>query len=89
MTKEEFTKRYGLVGKTIKARLKSGNNDRYNWNGTEVPIKILGEYPTFLAGMVLPHKNPKGWGMSTPYRITIHKHDIYSGEMIINGGAVT
>ena len=31
---------------------------------------------------------PGGWGESTPYRITIHKHDIYSGEMIINGGAI-
>ena len=88
MTKEESTRRFNLTGQTIKAKLKAGHSDRYPWNGMEVPVKITGEYPTFLVGTVLPHRNPKGWGMSTPYGITIHKHDIYSGEMIINGGAI-
>ena len=88
MTKAEFTKEYGLTGQTVKVKLKAGTSDRYPWNGMEVPVKIVSEYPCFLLGLVLPHRNPKGWGMSAPYQITIHKHDIFIGEMIINGGAV-
>ena len=88
LTIEQLTKTYGLTGTTVKVKLKAGNSDAYPWQGLEVPVKIIGEYPYFLLGLVLPHRAPNGWGESTPYRITLHKHDIYSGEMIINGGAI-
>ena len=79
-------KHYGLMGKTIKARHKQKGTDAYPWNGIAVPIKITREYPTFLIGVVLPHKAPMGIGSSLPYRISIHKHDIQLGTIIIEGG---
>lgn len=79
---------YGLAGQTVKARIKKGNSDVYPWDGMEVPVRIDREYPTYLLGTVLSHRNPKGFGPSHEYPITIDKFDIYTGEMIINGGAV-
>ena len=35
-----------------------------------------------------PHRHPGGFGISQPYRVTINKHDIFTGEMIINGGTI-
>ena len=81
-------KNYRLTGFTVDVKLKAGTSDAYPWMGATVPVKIIKEYPTFLAGIVLPHKNPRGWDTSHPYPITIDKHDVATGIMIINGGAI-
>lgn len=81
-------KQYGLTGKTVKVKLKKGNSDTYSWQDTAVPVLIEREYDRFLVGLVLPHYAPKSLGLSRPYRITINKHDIQTGEMIINGGSI-
>ena len=77
---------YGLTGKTVKAKHKHGDTDAYPWNGIAVPVLITHEYPTFLVGRVLPHQSPKGYKPSRPYNVTIHKHDIQIGVIIIEGG---
>jgi hypothetical protein len=79
---------YGLTGKTVTAELKNGSSDRYPWQGKAVPVLITGEYQKFLIGEVLPHRSPNGFGLSHPYPVTICKHDIQIGEMILNGGAI-
>ena len=79
---------YGLTGKTVKAKFKGGDSDAYPWQGMAVPVLITGEYDNFLVGEVLPHYAPHGFGLSHPYPITICKHDIEIGEMIINGGTI-
>lgn len=81
-------KHYGLIGETIKVKFKKGDSDAYPWQGMTVPVRIIGEYDAFLVGEVLPHLAPNGFGLSHPYTITIDKHDIQIGEMIINGGKV-
>ena len=81
-------KSYGLIGETIKVQFKKGNSDRYPWQGKAVPVLITGEYENFLVGTVLPHYAPHGFGLSVPYPITINKHDIQIGEMILNGGTI-
>ncbi len=83
-----MNKCYGLIGETIKVRFKRGNSDAYPWQGQEVPILITGEYDSFLVGLVLPHYTPHGMGLSHPSPVTIDKHDIKIGEMILNGGAI-
>jgi hypothetical protein len=79
---------YGLTGETVKAKLRQGDSDSYPWQGIEVPVLITGEYENYLVGTVLPHHAPHGFGLSHPYPITISKHDIETGEMIINGGTI-
>lgn len=79
---------YGLTGKTVKVAHKNKDTDAYPWNGIAVPILITAEYPTFLVGMVLPHYAPHGFGLSHPYRVTLDKHDIQLGVIILNGGAI-
>ena len=81
-------KHYGLTGKTVKARYRQENSDCYPWHGMAVPVHITGEYDEFLVGTVLPHQAPNGLGLSRPYPITIDKHDIQTGEMILNGGEI-
>ena len=81
-------KNYGLTGQTVKVKLKKGDSDAYPWQGQTVPVLITGEYETFLVGEVLPHYAPHGFGLSHPYPITIDKHDIQIGEMIMNGGSI-
>ena len=44
-----------------------------------VPVRIEAEYPKWFLGTVLPHFNPRGYGPSRPYRITITKNDINIG----------
>ena len=83
-----MNKMYGLTGETVKAKLKRGTSDAYPWEGMEVPIKITAEYPNFLVGTVLSHKQPKGFRTSQEYTVTLDKHDIATGEMILNGGSI-
>ena len=74
-----------LVGQTVKATLKDESlKGAYPWEGATVPVKIIGEYPKFFVGTVLPHRNPNGYGESKPYNITIDKHDIKSGRIKIS-----
>lgn len=81
-------KHYGLTGKTVKVKFKKEDSDAYPWQGMTVPVLITGEYENFLVGKVLPHYAPHGFGLSQSYPITICKHDIQIGEMIINGGTI-
>ena len=83
-----MNKYYGLTGQTVNMRFKKGDSDAYPWLGLTVPVEITGEYENFLVGEVLPHYAPNGFGLSIPYPITISKHDIVIGEMIINGGSI-
>ena len=68
---------------TIKLSEEAEPNKAYPWEGIEVPVKIIGEYQKFFVGTVLPHRNPKGMGVSSPYNITIRKQDIEAGTLII------
>ena len=77
---------YGLTGKTVKAKHKHGDTDSYPWDGISVPVLITAEYPMFLVGTVLPHHTPRGLGLSNPYTVTLNKHDILLGVIIIEGG---
>lgn len=81
-------KHYGLEGQTIRVKRKSGESDAYPWGYAEQSLRVNKETPYFLSCTVLPHKHPHGFGMSTPYSTTISKHEIQTGEMIINGGAI-
>ena len=82
-----MNKMYGLTGQTVKARTKH-ETAAYPWQGQTVPIKVTAEFPNFLVGVVLPHNAPKGFGPSKEYTVTLDKHDISTGEMILNGGAI-
>ena len=77
---------YGLTGEKVRARLKKGHSAAFPWEGMTVPVLVTAEYPKFLCGTVLAHRNPKGTGISHEYPITITQHDIYSGEMILTKG---
>ena len=56
------------VGQTVKIRLADESlSAAYPWEGTTVPVKIVGIYPKFIVCTVLPHKNPKGFRESSPY----------------------
>ena len=86
-----YGKHYGLTGQTVKAKHKNGDTDAYPWHGIAVPILITAEYPRFLVGTVLPHHAPKGsgsFGPSHPYTVTLDKHDIHVGVIIIEGGTI-
>ena len=86
-----YGKHYGLTGQTVKAKHKNGDTDAYPWHGIAVPILITAEYPRFLVGTVLPHHAPKGsgsFGVSRPYTVTLEKHDIHVGVIIIEGGTI-
>lgn len=80
---------YGLTGKKLKVKHKTGSTSAYPWNGIAVPVLILKETPRFLTARVLPHYAPKGcgcMGISHPYTVTLDKHDIQLGVIIIEGG---
>lgn len=81
-------KHYGLTGQTVKVKQNRSVGSTLPWEDMEVPVKITDEYPKFLVGVVMPHRHPGGFGVSHPYTVTINKHDIFIGEMIINGGAI-
>lgn len=84
-----YRKHPELIDQTIKVRHRKGDTDRYPWNGIAVPILITEEYPTYFVGTVLPHYAPKGsgsYGLSHPYPVTLDKHDIRIGVIIIEGG---
>ncbi len=88
MTKEELTKRYNLNGQIVNVQLDHLHSNMYPWQGSSRDVLITQEYPTFLVGTVLPHKALKGSYDVKSYNITIHKHDIKTGAMVLNGGAI-
>ena len=55
----------------------------YPWGGIEVPVRVEAEYPTFILATVLPHRSTKGFGISRPYKVTFHKHDIMIGDICL------
>ncbi len=82
-------KHYGLTGQTVKvrkSRLLATNEEP--WAYGEQDMKIEEEYTNFLLATVLPHMNSEGYGLSTPYKICIHKNSIATGEVRLNGGAI-
>lgn len=79
---------YGLTGKTVKVKQKPSNNPAIFWEYGEQQMQVVLETPYFLSAIVLPHMNPQGFGLSHPYVVTLHKHDIKSGNIILNGGAI-
>lgn len=82
---------YGLAGQVIKVKKKhpaSLESKTDPWAYAQQSMRVEMETPYFLSCTVLPHRHPLGLSMSTPYRVTLHKHDIQSGEIIINGGAI-
>ncbi len=82
-------KHYGLTGETVKVRRKRlGETKEEPWAYAEQNMKIEAEYPCFLVATVLPHKNPQGFALSKPYTVSIHKHDIQCGDVLLNGGAI-
>lgn len=95
-----FDRHYGLTGRTVRvrkrrnaseameARGKASGIDPYPWEGITVPVRVLAEYPTYLLCEVLCHIGPRGFPITDTYRITIDKHDIYKGEMVINEGRI-
>lgn len=77
---------YGLTGKTIHVKHRLGHTDAYPWNNIAVPVLITEEHPLFLVGTVLPHHAPMGFAISQPYNVTLDKHDLKAGNLIIVGG---
>lgn len=83
-------KHYGFKpGTELRAKSRSAVNETFPWDGQEVPIRIEKEYPCFITATVLPHFHRNG-GLSTsrPYPVTLHKHDIMAGEILLNGGTI-
>ena len=83
-------KYYGFKpGTELKARSRSAIGETFPWEGQEVPIRIEKEYPCFISATVLPHFHKGGaLGISIPYPVSIHKHDIMTGEILLNGGSI-
>ena len=79
-----------MLGAIIHIRLEDKDlAAAYPWEGATVPVKIIGVYPRYIVGTVLPHKNPKGFRKSSPYNITISRHDLKTKRIIIMEGAAT
>lgn len=72
------------VGKRIFAKFKV-NPDQLIFRDVYLPLMIVAEYPEWWLCEVLSHKNPYGWGMSQPYKVTIRKHDIICGDVEAKG----
>ena len=51
-------KHFGLAGQTVRVKEKSTVGSPYPWQGCEVPVLITAEYPAYLLGTVMPHRNP-------------------------------
>lgn len=66
-----------FVGMEIEAWFKT-SPDTAVWNQF-IPCRIIDERQNFFVCEVLPHKNPKGWGISEPYRMTINKFSLDHG----------
>lgn len=76
-----------MLGKIVHVRLEDKElSSAYPWEGAAVPVKIIGIYPKFIVGAVLPHKNPKGFRESSPYNITISNYDLKTKRIIIMEG---
>lgn len=91
MKTKQMYKPYGLVGRTINVRtnklmapsmlLDPSVIDPWRWGEQKAYVEY--ESPYFITVTILLHKAPHSWGKSTPYRTTIHKHDISRGEVIL------
>lgn len=75
---EEHAER--MVGKTVNV-LWQRSPDGGIWEKFYIPVLILENRPGYLRGIVLPHKHPRGYDVSTKYPICINKYDI-SGWII-------
>ena len=70
------------VGMTCKANFKT-NPDYHVFGDVFIPVKIIAEYPKWWLTEVIPHKNPHGQGISSPYKMTLNKWDVEKGFIII------
>lgn len=50
----------------------------------EIPVRVIKEYSSYILAEVLPHINERGI-KSKPYTITIHKSDLKTGDIFIDG----
>lgn len=90
MTKKGY-KDYGLRGKTIIVSKKKKKEPSFNetadssdpWSYGPQEAKVIAETPYFIVVTILPHYNPHGLGLSSPYSTSLHKHDIMTGDAII------
>ena len=73
-----------MLGAIIHVRLEDKDlAPAFPCEGATVPVKIMGIYPKFIAGTVLPHKNTKGFRESSPYNITISNYDLITKRTVI------
>lgn len=75
------------VSKSISALVRSSLKDcAYPWSAREsqsADVRIESEYPNFYVATVLPYKEEGMTAPSTPYSITLDKHDMFSGILIV------
>ena len=73
---------YNITGENV--YIKFGKDyDQYLYKKIWVPAKVVAEYPYFITFEILPHENQMGYGISKPYRLSIHKTKIAFGEVQI------
>lgn len=69
----------------LRAAITNGHGDGYfggnyppypDFNLNWVPAVLLAEYPTWYLFEIQPHRNPKGFGDSEPYRVTVDKFEV-------------
>lgn len=64
----------------------SNNGSPYpDWDETDVPVQIIGDYGTWWLCDVLPHvpAHPVFGSPSKPYRVTIDKVDVILGQFTL------
>jgi len=59
-------------------------HDPHIWGQVAIPIKVTGEYKYFYVCDVLTHRNVDcPFGDSKPYRMTIGKIDLVTGDIVV------
>ena len=80
------------IGRTYLARVHStqkfctsGGSPYPDWDDTDIPVKIIGDYGMWWLVDVLPHTpaHPVFGGQSKPYTVTIDKLDVISGMITL------
>jgi hypothetical protein len=74
------------VGDVVTLQRTKDQHNGYPARDLPVPARIIADYPNFLVVIILPHKNPEGLYMSSPYKVTVDKHELRLGVMKITGG---
>lgn len=74
---------FNLTGRTVRMLIRGDLAEKrtIGWKGNSLTVRILGEYERFLQIEVLKHVSDCG-NSSSPYIATVHKHDIYRGNVL-------